>query len=135
MLRKDQGAFQGIFQFAHIARPGVRHKRGLRIRFDSDDAEIGEDGRQLLKQAARVAIRCKVARIEILGHTDMIGRTPYNDALALARANAALQVLAENGVPQEALVADPLGPHYPIASNLTRPGRALNRRVELRAEP
>jgi outer membrane protein OmpA-like peptidoglycan-associated protein len=65
------------------------------------------------------------------GHTDSTGSDAYNQALSQRRADAVLNYLVRKGVPANRLTARGFGKSSPVASNDTREGRALNRRVEL----
>jgi len=71
-------------------------------------------------------------KIEIAGHTDSTGRLSLNMRLSLARAEAVRAYLARKGVGVDRMTAHGYGPDEPIATNSTRDGRAMNRRVELR---
>ena len=59
------------------------------------------------------------------------GPEGYNQRLSLKRAEAVREALIGYGVEPERLFTAGRGESEPIASNLTREGRALNRRVEL----
>ena len=54
--------------------------------------------------------------------------------LSQARADAVKEYLIRGGVGEKQLTAVGYGPKRPIASNSTRAGRTLNRRVEFRLE-
>jgi OOP family OmpA-OmpF porin len=71
-------------------------------------------------------------RVSVDGHTDATGPEAYNQGLSERRARAVRDYLVSKGVPGARLQAVGYGEANPIASNATREGRALNRRVELR---
>lgn len=73
--------------------------------------------------------------IEISGHTDSIGSDAYNQTLSERRAQAVADYLAAQGVQRERMEVVGMGKRYPIASNDTEQGRAMNRRVEIRILP
>jgi len=74
----------------------------------------------------------KKIRIRIEGHTDSIGSARYNEILSKQRANRVKEVLVNDfNVPEERLEVIGMGEYQPIASNQTRYGRLLNRRVTL----
>ncbi|PLY02367.1 MAG: hypothetical protein C0623_03910, partial [Desulfuromonas sp.] len=69
--------------------------------------------------------------MRIDGHTDSTGSDRYNMDLSLSRAVQYGTQLTKNGVEPERVYVQGFGETYPIATNETREGRALNRRVEL----
>lgn len=76
----------------------------------------------------------RVSRLSIEGHTDSIGNASMNQVLSLKRANAVAEYLASKGGFQRSMMETVgLGESKPVASNKTRKGRALNRRVEISA--
>jgi outer membrane protein OmpA-like peptidoglycan-associated protein len=101
------------------------------INFPKDSAEIPEDNRNLLKQAAEVLKKAPAdTRIEIGGHTDSDGDDAHNQTLSEQRANAVRAELVKNGVNQNALSAKGYGKTGAKAANDTPEGRFQNRRIE-----
>ena len=72
-------------------------------------------------------------RVELVGHTDSQGSAPYNLDLSQRRAAAVYLWLIQHGVDSGRLRSDGRGLMEPIADNETEAGRALNRRVEVKA--
>jgi OmpA-OmpF porin, OOP family len=70
-------------------------------------------------------------KVEIQGHTDIIGSKSYNVRLSENRAKAVMEYLIDKGVERDRLSAKGFWFSMPAASNDTTEGRALNRRVEL----
>ena len=73
--------------------------------------------------------------VEVSGHTDSIGSDAASQTLSERRANAVAGYLMGQGVQRERFEIVGMGERYPIASNDTESGRALNRRVEIRLLP
>jgi outer membrane protein OmpA-like peptidoglycan-associated protein len=73
--------------------------------------------------------------VEVSGHTDSIGSDAANQVLSERRANAVSSYLIGQGVVRERFEVVGMGERYPVASNDTDAGRALNRRVEIRLVP
>ncbi|MEN8761978.1 MAG: OmpA family protein, partial [Thiogranum sp.] len=69
--------------------------------------------------------------IEIVGHTDSSGAESYNQSLSEHRAASVKQFLESRGVLTSEASARCVGEADPVASNATRDGRALNRRVDI----
>ena len=78
-------------------------------------------------------------KLFIEGHTDSISIAsasfPSNLELSIARARSVFQVFRMNGIPEDRMDYTGVGSRSPVASNATEEGRALNRRVEIRAVP
>ena len=73
--------------------------------------------------------------VEVSGHTDSVGSDAANQTLSERRANAVSSYLIGQGVQRERFEVVGMGERYPVASNDTDSGRALNRRVEIRLLP
>ncbi|TVZ17010.1 OmpA family protein [Maribacter sp. MAR_2009_72] len=69
-------------------------------------------------------------KITITGHTDSIGTEIFNKELSLMRAKEVGRFLTVNGIQGDRIHIQGHGSAKPIASNKTKAGRLLNRRVE-----
>jgi chemotaxis protein MotB len=116
-------------------------KEGVVIRlsgsylFDSGRAELKPNSFAIL-DAISSELRLQPNDIRIDGHTDSTPidspRYPTNWELSVARALALTRYLTEtDGLPAGRLIAAGYGEFRPLASNDTREGRAMNRRVEI----
>ncbi|MEL6678714.1 MAG: type VI secretion system protein TssL, long form, partial [Pseudomonadota bacterium] len=108
---------------------------GNALLFGSGSAELNQDFRPLADRIAAV-LNTEEGPIAVIGFTDSIqpnglGRYKTNQALSEARANSVRDVLAERLNDPARLAVEGRGPAEPIATNETREGRALNRRVEV----
>ncbi len=70
------------------------------------------------------------AQVEVVGHTDNVGRSGANRTLSQERARSVAEALMLRGVSQTQLAVIGRGDTMPIASNATVAGRQANRRVE-----
>ena len=70
-------------------------------------------------------------RFLLAAHTDSIGPKGANLKLSELRAKAVFFYLVAQGVPRSRLEIKAFGEDVPIASNSTKEGRAINRRVDL----
>jgi outer membrane protein OmpA-like peptidoglycan-associated protein len=73
--------------------------------------------------------------VQVIGHTDDVGATAYNQALSERRAAAVATILTSNGVETWRVQPVGRGYHQPVASNDTPGGRSQNRRVEVVITP
>jgi OOP family OmpA-OmpF porin len=101
------------------------------VNFDFDKSNIRPDAAVILDEAVRILGTGGGSAVSIEGHTDWIGTDAYNQGLSERRANAVMNYLVDHGVDASRLSTTGYGESRPIASNQTREGRALNRRVEL----
>lgn len=70
--------------------------------------------------------------VEISGHTDSQGSDVYNQNLSQRRSQSVVNYLIKEGIPKAQFVAKGYGETVPVATNETREGRQLNRRVEFK---
>jgi outer membrane protein OmpA-like peptidoglycan-associated protein len=99
------------------------------IEFGSASAAISAGSAPLLDRLAKQARACP-GNIRIEGHTDIVGRTGFNQSLSDARAAAVRAALIDRGVPAARLQSQGYGARRPVADNHTAAGRAKNRRIE-----
>lgn len=110
-----------------------------RILFDSGQAELNEEGREVLTQMGDTLQKLKDKVIQVGGHTDAMKispklqtQFPTNWELSSARALTVVRFLNETiEIPGERLAAVGFSQYWPIASNASRTGRRRNRRIEL----
>jgi OOP family OmpA-OmpF porin len=105
-----------------------------KIEFQSNKAIIKASNHKLLEELSDVALFCPNVNVEVLGHTDSLGNDSKNKELSLKRAKAVVAKLFSLGIPLERLSAEGIGEEKPIADNLTKEGRAINRRIEFKVK-
>lgn len=71
------------------------------------------------------------SKISVTGYTDNSGTIEINTRLSRKRAEFVRDYLAANGIASGKMSAIGKGPENPVATNDTREGKALNRRVEV----
>jgi outer membrane protein OmpA-like peptidoglycan-associated protein len=72
--------------------------------------------------------------LTIVGHTDSIGNPEYNYGLGLRRAQATKSYLVRSGgLDARRIRVASAGESEPVASNSSEQGRAINRRIEIKA--
>ena len=107
----------------------VTFASGLLYDFDSDvvRAEAGQN----LRNLAASLEKYPNTDLLIVGHTDAVGTSEYNQALSQRRATSAENYLMAQEVNPSRLQAVGRGETEPLAGNDTEGGRQLNRRVEV----
>ena len=101
------------------------------ILFDTGKASIKFESAEVLNQIINVLKKFPKSRFRIEGYTDSTGNKQKNITLSQNRADAVKIYLIQGGIDQSRLESIGYGPEKPIASNKTRKGRELNRRVEI----
>ena len=104
------------------------------IHFQPNRARILSDSFDVLREVAQALKDVPNASVRIEGHTDNVGKRSENLSLSQERADSVKEFLVKEGVPAVQLKSVGYGQKRPIASNSTRAGRTLNRRVEFRIE-
>ena len=99
----------------------------LRTHFASGSAvlELSAEAREILLKAAQEA-----AAVGVRGGTDSTGSLELNERLALERATGVKQMFVEGVIEPDKIAVGTYSNQF-IASNATRAGRALNRRVDV----
>jgi outer membrane protein OmpA-like peptidoglycan-associated protein/Mg-chelatase subunit ChlD len=120
----------------------LAQKQGYKVReqyalilFDYDSAAIKARNQAIV---GRIANRINVvpqAAVDIVGHTDSIGKESYNIQLSQRRAEAVKRQFLEVGQPVANNVnVTGAGPNSPLYDNTMPEGRALNRTVTIALE-
>ncbi|CAA6826863.1 MAG: OOP family porin [uncultured Thiotrichaceae bacterium] len=110
----------------------LNESKGANFGFDSAKLSAKSMG-ELDQLANRVRTsRVTPSSISVIGHTDSIGKTSYNQKLSVQRAQSVANYLSTKGMNRGIMRVNGMGETRPVASNKTKPGRAQNRRVEIR---
>lgn len=101
------------------------------ILFDTGKSSIQKESEKVLNDIVKILNEYPNAKFRVEGHTDSVGSDANNMTLSKARAASVMQYLIEHGVGSSRLSSEGFGEDKPIASNNTKAGRAVNRRVEI----
>lgn len=105
------------------------------VTFDFNRTEVKPQFYPALNSIAQTIGQYNQTIVEINGHTDNVGSLAANQAVSDRRAQSVAAYLAGQGVQQVRMETRGYNYQYPVASNDTEQGRALNRRVEIRLIP
>ncbi|UYZ57696.1 OmpA family protein [Hymenobacter latericus] len=103
-----------------------------RVYFDARKASLTDESMAQLRNVADILKSFPRSRVKIGGYTDTTGTFLQNLRLSEERATVAMAALIDLGVPANRIEAKGYGQKYPVASNETPVGRALNRRISIR---
>ncbi len=96
------------------------------------NSSILSDGYPSLLRLADLLSQHRDYKVAVTGNTDYIGSGPYNEKLALSRANTVKQFLTKYGANPDQVTVAGEGKRQPEVDNKSKEGRFINRRVALR---
>jgi outer membrane protein OmpA-like peptidoglycan-associated protein len=99
--------------------------------YDFDSSVVRAEAAKNLSNLAASLGKYPNTNLLIVGHTDAVGTSQYNQALSERRARAAADYLTTHGVNSARVNSVGRGETEPLAANDTEGGRQLNRRVEI----
>jgi outer membrane protein OmpA-like peptidoglycan-associated protein len=105
------------------------------ITFETNHADIRSDFYPILNSVAIVLGKYNKTSITITGFTDNVGSAAYNQQLSENRARSVGAYLVSQNISPNRLFTQGMGKRYPIATNATAAGRAMNRRVVINLRP
>jgi len=125
----SQSEVKDVFASALAAQPS--RPMSFILYFESGNDEFTEESKQEVKRLLAEMARRQAPDITVIGHTDLVGPNPSNDALSLQRAERVKSILAGMGIPAERILTAGRGrrePLIPTAEGIPEP---RNRRVEI----
>lgn len=111
-----------------------------KLLFASGSTKLEKTGEEALEKLASALKKNPEINVLVEGHTDSIpfrsGVLKDNWDLSVLRATSVVRILTEEyDLPPEQITAAGKGEYRPKATNETKEGRALNRRIEIIIEP
>lgn len=100
------------------------------VQFETGKARLKEESKEVLDQIVKIMQRYPGYALAISGHTDNVGDSRNNKVLSEDRARSCYTYLVSEGISPKRISFVGFGEEQPIATNDTRSGRRLNRRVE-----
>jgi len=102
------------------------------IYFDTGKSDIKPESSEMIKEIATLLQKNPSLQIYIVGHTDNAGKLKDNIELSNKRAAAVVkELITRYKIDASRLEAGGVGPLAPVATNDTKEGKELNRRVEI----
>ncbi|MCJ8319250.1 MAG: OmpA family protein [Colwellia sp.] len=105
------------------------------ITFSSGNTTIDQSFLSVLDSVVLVVQEFDKTLIVVAGHTDSSGSNALNQNLSERRAQSVATYLKTSGVITDRIEKIGFGEAQPIASNATKAGKELNRRVEITLLP
>jgi OOP family OmpA-OmpF porin len=101
------------------------------IYFDLDSNALSAKAKGKLDRVADLLLKNPNVEVTLNGYTDSYGDPSYNQVVSEGRAGMVKAYLVGKGVDPAKIEAVGYGPQKFMATNKTREGRRLNRRVEI----
>ncbi len=102
------------------------------IYFDEASWELKPESEVELSKLARIIWDNPGLGVEILAHTDDVGKDQDNLILSQKRAESVVNYLIREGIPKDKLKSIGYGETQPVVPNINEENRKLNRRIEFR---
>ena len=133
------GRFRSLIDAGRLSVSIVRGRMVINlpqdILFPSGSATLAGEGRSTLSEIASVLSEFGDRTFQVEGHTDddpiSTAQFPSNWELSAARALSVVKLLVQEGVNPELVSGAAYGEFQPVATNETRDGKRLNRRIEI----
>src|SRR5258706_1977363 len=125
----SQSEVKDVFGSALAAQPS--RPLSFILYFESGIDEFTEESKQEVKRLLVEMARRQAPDITVIGHTDLVGPDPSNDALSLQRAERVKSILAGMGIPAERILTAERGRREPLIPTAHRVSEPRNRRVEM----
>lgn len=125
----SKSAVKDVFGGALAAQPP--RPISFVIYFESGTDEFTQSSKLEIKRLLAELARRQAPDITVIGHTDLVGSDPSNDALSLQRAERVKSTLVSMGVPAERISTAGRGRREPLVTTGNGTPEARNRRVEI----
>ncbi|WP_419214027.1 OmpA family protein [Maribacter sp. X9] len=100
------------------------------VLFNFNTSKLKRSNQKELQEVVLFLEKNPSIQIKISGHTDAIGSNNFNQKLSLNRAKTVAAYFMQNGISERRIQYEGFGSERPVATNKTKAGRLLNRRVE-----
>lgn len=97
--------------------------------FDKSEFSQNEETNKYVIESNAYMVKYSQARLSITGHTDAIGSDEYNQALGYRRTQSVQHYFESRGIPASKILSESKGEKEPADNNITKDGRAKNRRT------
>lgn len=101
------------------------------ILFGTGKSTLKPAAKENLRQMAEIMKKYPENVLTVKGFTDNTGTSAINEKLSAQRAEAVKNALLSDGLTDQTITTQGLGPAFPVAANTTSAGRSQNRRVEI----
>jgi type IX secretion system PorP/SprF family membrane protein len=108
----------------------VQFELDKNFRFEFGRTELNGEAKEYLDELYKLLEKNPDYNIEVIGHTDNVGKHVANYKISAGRAKAVEEYLVQKGLSREKIRSKGMGDTHPVAPNDTDENRAKNRRVQ-----
>ncbi len=101
------------------------------VLFNTNKAQLKPGGLRKVERLSAFLAQYPQYKVAVEGHTDSRASNDYNQDLSERRANSVRVALIDMAISGDRISMRGYGEEYPVASNTSKTGRQLNRRVEI----
>jgi outer membrane protein OmpA-like peptidoglycan-associated protein len=102
------------------------------VYFETNTEDLVPESAERFAQIRAELAQRPAPEVIVIGHTDRVDSTAYNDALSLKRATRVRQLLVEAGIPADSIAVAGRGEREPAVATADGKAEIRNRRVEIR---
>ncbi|MDA3891992.1 MAG: OmpA family protein [Salinivirgaceae bacterium] len=111
--------------------PVIPEKQIIYFAFDKSEIKSTGINESYIHESNAYLEYNKDATLSIIGHTDAVGTTVYNNKLGYRRAESVQYYFETKGIPKRKIIIASKGENLPVGDNGTVAGREKNRRTEI----
>ncbi len=126
---QDPAAVQARYGALLAARPAA--PVSYVVYFQSGANALTPESRAVFDELKAELARRPVPEVQVIGHTDRVGRLEANDELSRRRADAVRDLLVAAGVPRDQIETSGRGEREPLVPTADEVAEPRNRRVEI----
>ena len=126
---QDPAAVQARYGSLLAARPAA--PISFVVYFHSGGIALTAESTAVFAELKAELARRPVPDVQVIGHTDRVGRLEANDELSRSRSDAISDLLVAAGVPREHIETSDRGEREPLVPTADEVPEPLNRRVEI----
>lgn len=130
--QKTLSAAEVNTRYADVLKARPVRPRSYDLYFISDQTKLVPESQAKLAEIKRELTALPAPELLVIGHTDRVGDTAYNDQLSRRRAEKLRDILVAIGIPRERIEVYGRGERAPAVATRDQVSEIRNRRVEIK---
>jgi outer membrane protein OmpA-like peptidoglycan-associated protein len=117
-------------EHSHAKVASVQYELDKDFKFAFGRTDLNPEAKEYLDDLYALLQKNSEYNIEVIGHTDNVGKPMVNYKLSAARAEAVADYLIQKGLPKDRVRSKGMGDTQPLAPNDSEENKRKNRRVQ-----